>query len=57
MLALANLMAENDATPDIDSDPRLAAMLGQLDMSQGGLRGSTEKSEEQTVEVKRIIVG
>ncbi len=57
MLALANLMAENDARADLDSDPRLTAMLAQLDMSQDGLKEIIENSEQQTIEVKNIILG
>ncbi|MDH3760443.1 MAG: HDOD domain-containing protein [Gammaproteobacteria bacterium] len=57
MLAMANLMVEIEATVDIDSDPRLAAMLDQLEMDQDTLVGIVENSDRQAAEVKSIILG
>lgn len=57
MLALANLMAQDGPAADIDSDPRLAAMIGQLEISPDTLGRLVQDSERQCDEVKNIILG
>lgn len=57
MLALANLMAQGGPAADIDSDPRLAAMLGQLEISPDTLGRLVQDSERQCDEVRSIILG
>lgn len=57
MLALANLMSETGAAPDFDSDPRLVAMLDQLGLGADAVVEIVETSEQQTDEVKNIILG
>ena len=57
MLALANLMAQEGPVADIDSDPRLAAMIGQLEISPDTLGRLVQDSERQCDEVKNIILG
>jgi hypothetical protein len=57
MLAMANLITETGATVDIDSDPRLAAMLEQLDMDQDTLAEIVDISDRQAAEVRNIVLG
>ena len=57
VLALANLMAQGGPAADIDSDPRLAAMLGQLEISPDTLGRLVQDSERQCDEVRSIILG
>ncbi len=57
MLALSNLMAETGATADVDSNPSLIAMLEQLDLTPEALENIVEISEQQTAEIKNIILG
>jgi len=57
MLALANLMAEGEPAADLDSDPRFAAMIRQLEISQDTLAEIAENGEQQCDEVKNIILG
>jgi HD-like signal output (HDOD) protein len=57
MLALANLMAQDGPAADIDSDPRLAAMIGQLEISPDTLGRLVQDGGRQCDEVKNIILG
>lgn len=57
MLALANLMAQGSAAVDIDSDPRLAAMIEQLGISADTLGRLVQDSERQCDDVRNIILG
>jgi HD-like signal output (HDOD) protein len=57
MLALANLMAQDGPAADIDSDPRLAAMIGQLEISPDTLGRLVQDGGRQCAEVKNIILG
>lgn len=57
MLALANQMAQLGTVPDIDSDPRLVAMVEQLEISPDTLGGLIQDSEQQCAEVRNIILG
>ncbi len=57
MLALANQMAQLGTVPDIDSDPRLAAMVEQLEISPDTLNGIIQDSAQQCDEVRNIILG
>ncbi len=57
MLALANQMAQLGTEPDIDSDPRLAAMVEQLEISPDTLGVLIQDSEKQCDEVRNIILG
>ena len=57
MLALANLMAQEGPVADIDSDPRLAAMIGQLEISPDTLGRLVQDGERQCDEVRNIILG
>ena len=57
MLALANLMADAGSELDPDSDPRLATMINQLEISRNSLAEIAEIGEQQTAEVKTIILG
>jgi HD-like signal output (HDOD) protein len=57
MLAMANLLTETGATVAIESDPRLAAMLEQLDMDRDTLAEIVDISDRQAAEVKNIVLG
>ena len=57
MLALANQMAQLGTVPDIDSDPRLAVMVEQLEISPDTLNGIIQDSAQQCDEVRNIILG
>ena len=55
MLALANQMAQLGTVPDIDSEPRLAAMVEQLEISPDTFNGIIQDSAQQCDEVRNII--
>ena len=57
MLALANQMAQPGTAPDLDSDPRLAAMAEQLEITADTLDDLVQDSEQQCTEVRNILLG
>ena len=57
MLALANQMAQSGTAPDLDSDPRLAAMAEQLEITADTLDDLVQDSEQQCAEVRNILLG
>ena len=57
MLALANIMAEDDPVLDYDSNILLASMADQLDLNAERLAQVLEAGEVQCAEVKNIILG
>lgn len=57
MLALANQMAQLRTVSGIDSDPRLAVMVQQLEINPDKLGDIVQDSEQQCDEVRNIILG
>lgn len=57
MLALANLLAKPETVRDNESDPRLSAIIEQLEISHCAIVEIMENSEQQCAEVKNIILG
>jgi len=57
MLALANLLANPETDREIESDPRLSAIIEQLEISHGAIAHIMDISEQQCTEVKNIILG
>jgi len=57
MLALANLLANPKTDRDLESDPRLSAIIEQLDINQASIAEIMENGEQQCSEVKKIILG
>lgn len=57
MLALANILAEENPVLDIESDILLANMAGQLEIDADKLAQVVEEGEQQCAEVRNIILG
>ena len=57
MLALANLLANQKTGQIVESDPRFAAMIEQLEISQSSIAEIVDNSDQQCAEVKSIILG
>ncbi len=57
ILALANLLANPETERDIESDPRLSAIIEQLEISQASIAEIMENGEQQCLEIKNIILG
>ena len=57
ILALANLLADNDAALVDASDTRLASMIEQLDIDENALAEIVETGEQQCAEIRSIISG
>ena len=57
MLALANLLADLDPGREVNTDPRLESLLGQLELDADSVAEIMESGEQQCAEVKNIILG